>query len=196
MYWYRGARGLWTEIAALSVQGPNAREVLRQACDADLDKLKYFRITRTKFDGGIEGLVSRTGYTGDLGYEVWVANDDALGLWDALIDAGEPYGLTPAGLDAMDVTRIEAGFILNGIDYFSAIHSLIDPRKASPYELSLGWAVHLKRDPFRPISVRKAGPRRDGTHGSDHAHALRCRRSQPKYAWARGRATPIIPATC
>ena len=152
------------EVAALSVQGPNSRDVLRDACDADMDKLKFFRVTKTKVDGDIDALISRTGYTGDLGYEIWVKNDDALGLWDALMAAGEPHGLVPAGLDAMDVTRIEAGFILNGIDYFNALHSLIEKRKASPYELSLGWAVHLKRDPFIGQEalrrIKKEGPPR------------------------------------
>ena len=83
--------------------------------------------------------------------------------------AGKPYGLEPAGLDAMDVTRVEAGFILNGIDYFSALHCMIEPRKSSPFELALGWAVHLKRAAKAPfigsealIEEKKNGPARKG----------------------------------
>ena len=92
--------------------------------------------------------ISRTGFTGDLGYEVWVHRDHALRVWDGLVEAGKPHRLEPAGLDAMDVTRVEAGFIMNGVDYFSAHHCLIDSRKSSPFELGLGWTVKLDRDPF------------------------------------------------
>ena len=129
------------------MQGPNARSVVDGACNGGIADLPFFYAAHTKI-GGADAVVTRTGYTGDLGYEIWVKNDDALGLWDAMMEAGAPHGLEPAGLDAMDVTRIEAGFILNGIDYFSALHSMIEPRKSSPYELALGWAVHLKRGPF------------------------------------------------
>jgi aminomethyltransferase len=122
--------------------------VLAQVCDPDFTKLRFFRCTRTRFEGGIDALVSRTGYTGDLGYEVWVDPGDALALWDTLVAAGGPYGLVPAGLDAMDVTRIEAGFILSGVDYYCALRSLVESRKATPYELALDWAVQLEREPF------------------------------------------------
>jgi aminomethyltransferase len=172
MHWFlRHTRGfdvsvedVTEQVAALSVQGPNSREVLRQASDADMDALKYFRMTPAKLDGGVECIISRTGYTGDLGYEIWVKNDDALKLWDGLLQAGKPLGLEPAGLDAMDVTRVEAGFILNGIDYYNALHTIIEPRKASPYELALGWTVHLKRDPFigqeALVKEKQTGPPR------------------------------------
>jgi aminomethyltransferase len=171
MHWFlRHARGFDVTIedssarlAALAVQGPNSRDTINNACNGDVEKLGFFRLTKTKIDG-VDATITRTGYTGDLGFEIWVKNEDALTLYDAMIAAGRPYGLEPAGLDAMDVTRIEAGFILNGVDYFSAIHAMIPRRKSSPYELALGWAVHLKRGPFmgREALVRekKNGPSR------------------------------------
>jgi len=135
------------DIAALSLQGPNAREILRKASDADMDGLRFFRLTRARLDG-LEVVITRTGYTGDLGYEIWAAGADAPRLWDALMDTGRDYGLQPCGLDALDVTRMEAGFVMNGVDYFSAHHCLIEARKSSPYELGLGWTVNLDREPF------------------------------------------------
>jgi aminomethyltransferase len=119
-------------LAALSIQGPNSREILKRASDADLDTLGFFRLTRAKLDD-LDVIISRTGYTGDLGYEVWIPSEQAVGLWDALIDAGKGYGLEPAGLDALDITRVEAGFIMNGVDYYSANHCLIESRKSTPY---------------------------------------------------------------
>ncbi|NNF05657.1 MAG: aminomethyl transferase family protein, partial [Candidatus Eisenbacteria bacterium] len=108
-------------FAALSIQGPNSRTILNQASDSSVDKLGFFRMMPAKV-GGVPAIISRTGYTGDLGYEVWVENQHALGLWDGLTVAGKNYGLAPAGLDAMDITRVEAGFIMNGVDYYSANH--------------------------------------------------------------------------
>jgi aminomethyltransferase len=134
-------------IAALSLQGPKARAILADIAGAEVALLKFFRLLPVKI-GGFHATVTRTGYTGDLGYEIWVANENALALWDALLEAGTPHGLIPAGLDALDMTRIEAGFILNGVDYFPAHHCLIDERKSTPYETALGWTVQLERDPF------------------------------------------------
>jgi len=132
-------------IAALSLQGPLARDILQQVTDADLDALRFFGITACQV-AGAPGHISRTGYTGDLGYEIWVGPDDALALWDALIDAGAPYGMQPAGLDAMDVTRIEAGFVLQGIDYVSARSCVIESLKSTPDDAGLGWTVKLDRE--------------------------------------------------
>jgi aminomethyltransferase len=92
--------------------------------------------------------ISRTGYTGDLGFEIWVDATQALPLWDALIEAGTPYGITPAGVWALDIARIEAGLIMMDVDYFSAHHALIEARKSSPYEINLGWAVSAQKGPF------------------------------------------------
>ena len=135
------------QIAGLALQGPTSRNILKQVCDADLDNLKFFSTRKAKADG-FEVYVSRTGYTGDLGYEIWVENQHALKLWDAIMAAGKNYDIRPAGLDALDVTRVEAGLILKDVDYFNSLHALIDDRMSSPYELSLGWTVDLKRESF------------------------------------------------
>lgn len=134
-------------LAALSIQGPNSRDILAEVSKAPIHGLKFFWATPSQL-AGKDVLISRTGYTGDLGFEVWVDNQHALCVWDALMEAGKPYGLLPVGLDAMDMTRVEAGFILAGVDYYSAPYCLIESRKASPYELALGWTVHLDREPF------------------------------------------------
>lgn len=151
------------DIAAVALQGPNARDILKQVTDADVAGLRFFRLTKTNIDG-FEAVVTRTGYTGDLGYEVWVPNENAVALWDALMSAGRSYGLEPAGLDALDVTRVEAGFLMNGVDYFSANHCLIESRMSTPYETGLGWTVNLDRDPFigqGPLrSEKTTGPMR------------------------------------
>lgn len=136
-----------TKLAALAVQGPMARNVLKQCTDADMDGLKFFRMTRGKLDD-LDVTITRTGYTGDLGYEVWVDSDKAPRLWDAVIDAGKNFAIQPAGLDALDMTRIEAGFILLGVDYYSAPKCVLDSRKSSPFEIGLGWTVNLDREPF------------------------------------------------
>ena len=151
----RHARGLEVTVesssdrlGALALQGPASRDILREAsAGADLDTLRFFRVTPARI-GPADVLISRTGYTGDLGYEVWVEGERALEVWDAIMRAGRAYRIEPAGLDAMDVTRIEAGFVLNGVDYFSSHHCLIDARKSSPYEIGLGWTVKLDREPF------------------------------------------------
>jgi aminomethyltransferase len=128
--------------AALSLQGPNARAILQVAAQRDLAALKYFHLTDATIRG-IPVTISRTGYTGDLGYEVWVDAAQALPLWDALIETGTPYGVTPAGMLALDVARIEAGLLLIEVDYFSSRHALIEAQKSSPFELGLGWTVAL-----------------------------------------------------
>jgi aminomethyltransferase len=147
-------------IAALALQGPTSREVLRQLCDADVDKLRFFGVTKTRFDSG-EGWLSRTGYTGDLGYELWVPNPQALGLWDALTKHGRAYGLEPVGLDTLDITRIEAGFILRGVDYVAANEALLEEQKSSPFEIGLGWTVKLEdRAPFVGMDALTAEKKR------------------------------------
>jgi len=131
----------------LSLQGPLSRAILQQACPADLGALKYFRVIETTVRG-IAVAISRTGYTGDLGYEIWVEAARAEALWDALIEAGTPFGIAPAGVWAMDMARIEAGLIMLDVDYFSAHHALIEDQKSSPYEINLGWAVSPSKGPF------------------------------------------------
>jgi aminomethyltransferase len=135
------------ETAALSLQGPAARQVLNAVADRDLTDLKFFRAAEAMLDG-IPATITRTGYTGDLGYEIWVANHDAEPVWDLLVGAGDPLGLLPTGLMAMDVARIEAGLILIDVDYVSARRALIEQQKSSPFELGLGWTVARDKAPF------------------------------------------------
>jgi glycine cleavage system T protein (aminomethyltransferase) len=142
-------------IAVVALQGPRSREVLRAASDADMDGLKFFGATRAKLDG-LDVWITRTGYTGDLGYEVWVEKEHATRLWDALMDAGRPHGITAAGLDALDVSRIEAGFILLGVDYFSAPKTVLEARKSTPSEIGLGWLVDFERPRFPNFVGRPA----------------------------------------
>ena len=133
--------------AALALQGPNSRSILNSASPKSLDNLKFFWMMDTTFEN-IPVTISRTGYTGDLGYEIWMDPNDALSVWDILIDKGKTFGITPTGLHALDIARIEAGLILLDVDYISTRHALIESRKSSPYELGLGWAVKLKKRNF------------------------------------------------
>ena len=136
-----------TTTAALALQGPNSRDVLNAVANDTLDDLKFFWMMDTKF-GDIPVSISRTGYTGDLGYEIWMDKKNALLVWDLLIEKGKPYGITPTGLQALDISRIEAGLILLDVDYISSRHALIESRKSSPFELGLGWSVKMKKDNF------------------------------------------------
>jgi aminomethyltransferase len=133
--------------AALALQGPLARAVLEQVSPADFGALKYFRLVNTTVRG-IPVTISRTGYTGDLGYEIWIEAERALGVWDALMDAGAPYGITPAGIWALDIARIEAGLVMLDVDYHSAPRALIADQQSSPFELNLGWTVSANKGPF------------------------------------------------
>ena len=133
--------------AALALQGPASRAILQQVADTDLAGLRYFRLAAARLRG-IPVTVSRTGYTGDLGFEIWMNAGDALAVWDALIDAGIPYGITPAGLLALDVARIEAGLMLLDVDYVAATKALVESQTSSPFELDLGWTVNLKKEHF------------------------------------------------
>jgi aminomethyltransferase len=134
-------------LGALALQGPTSRDILRAVTDVDVDNLKFFAVAEGHLAGN-RIWITRTGYTGDLGYEIWCRQHAALGVWDAVMDAGRPWGIRPAGLDALDLARIEAGFIMLGVDYFSAPKVVLEARKSTPYELGLGWAVNLDREPF------------------------------------------------
>lgn len=134
-------------LGALALQGPLARAILQQVSPADLSALKYFRLTETTIRD-VPVTVSRTGYTGDLGYEIWVDAERAVPVWDALIEAGTPYGITPAGIWALDMARIEAGLIMLDVDYHSSHHALIEAQKSSPLELGLDWTVPGEKGPY------------------------------------------------
>ena len=148
--------------AALAIQGPNSRDILNVVSSDSLNNLKFFWMMNTNF-GDIPVSISRTGYTGDLGYEIWMDPNDALFIWDLLLEKGKPYGITPTGLQALDIARIEAGLILLDVDYISSRHAIIESRKSSPYELGLGWAVKMKKKYF----IGKQALERELTRGPE-----------------------------
>lgn len=132
------------DVAALSFQGPNSRKVINKVTEKPVDELKYFRMMKNKL-AGVEVTISRTGYTGDLGYEIWMDAKDAIQVWDALIEAGHDYGILPVGILALDMSRVEAGLFMLDVDYTSAGHAWIEAQKSSPFELGLDWTVALDK---------------------------------------------------
>jgi aminomethyltransferase len=136
------------KVAALALQGPTSGRLLRTLVEgADIANLKYFRVTRAAI-AGVPVEISRTGYTGDLGYEIWVDTDRALKIWDVLIDRGRPFDIKPAGMLALDVARIEAGLLLIDVDFNSSKKALVEAQKYSPFEMGLDRLVNLDKDRF------------------------------------------------
>ncbi len=149
------------DLAALALQGPLSRALLEAAAQASLADLPYYGRRGLRI-GTIDLDVSRTGYTGDLGYELWVSAGQAVALWDALFEAGAAYGLRPAGILALDVARVEAGLIMAEVDYTSAWHAQTPAQTWSPFELGLGRLVALDKEvPF----VGRSALRREQTRG-------------------------------
>ena len=132
-------------VAALALQGPTSGRLLKSLVkDADIENLKYFRVT-TGTIAGVPVEISRTGYTGDLGYEIWVAAEQAVKVWDALMEAGRAFDIHPAGMLALDVARVEAGLLLIEVDFNSSKKALIDEQKYSPFEWDSGaWSTSNK----------------------------------------------------
>jgi aminomethyltransferase len=136
------------DVAALALQGPTSGRLLAHLFQtADILDLRYFSVTTTRI-GGIPVDVSRTGYTGDLGYELWIPREHAVTVWDALIEAGRGFDLHPVGLLALDVARIEAGLLLVEVDFNSSKRALIESQKYTPFEMGLGRLVHLGKEKF------------------------------------------------
>ncbi len=132
------------DLAAIALQGPLSRAVLEAATKQDLGDLKYFqrraaRIGRYSID------VSRTGYTGDLGFELWIQASQATAVWDRLMEVGRPYAIRPAGMLALDMARMEAGLILIEVDYTSSTQALVPAQNYSPFEIGLGRLVNLDK---------------------------------------------------
>ena len=134
-------------LAALALQGPLAGEILQQLAGPAIARLKYFRHAAAVI-AGMKVSVTRTGYTGDLGYELWADPADAERLWDALMAAGQPRLLRAAGQLALDMVRIEAGLLLVAVDFISSKKTVFDVQKSTPYELGLGWTVMLDKGNF------------------------------------------------
>ena len=149
--------------AALALQGPMAARVLRAAADANIETLRYFRVRHGRI-AGVPVDISRTGYTGDLGYEIWMPSERALDVWDALMTAGQAFELKPAGMLALDVARTEAGLLLLDVDYVGSRKALIPSQRYSPYEMGLSRLVSLDKGPFvgraALVEERRRGPRR------------------------------------
>jgi aminomethyltransferase len=135
------------KVAALALQGPTSGKLLKAVAEADIANLKYFRVTNGKING-VPVDISRTGYTGDLGYEIWVPWKEAVKVWDALMDKGKQFDIHAAGMLALDVARAEAGLLLIEVDYISSKKALIPSQKYSPYELGFAKMVHLEKENF------------------------------------------------
>lgn len=151
------------EVGSLAVQGPRARSLLSKLTN-EVDQLGFFHHTPAKI-GGASVSVSRTGYTGDLGYEVWVEADDAPAVWDAIAEAGEPHGALPVGMSALMMSRIEAGLVLIDVDFHSSRYAFVDSDRVTPIELGFGWMFKDLESSERQFIGRRAieAERRDGT---------------------------------
>ncbi|HLY58536.1 MAG TPA: aminomethyltransferase family protein [Stellaceae bacterium] len=167
------------EIAALSLQGPTSYSVLRNFGVVGIEKLKVFEIGRYTVDG-LDLTISRTGFTGDLGYELWMRPEQAVAIWDRLMAAGKTRGIRPIGSQALDMARIEAGFIMPHIDFISAEHTIRVGRDRSPLEMGLDWLVDFDCGHFTGrralLAEKKRGPARrlvgldvDGNKPAHHA---------------------------
>jgi aminomethyltransferase len=154
-------RDITDDLAALALQGPTARRILHHAADGVADDLGFFRHTTGEI-GGVPVEITRTGYTGDLGYEIWTAGGNAEALWDGIMEAGDTHLILPAGMLALDIARVEAGLVLIGVDYVPAHRAVIENRKSSPFELGLGWTVKLDKKSFvgrdALIAEKERGP--------------------------------------
>ncbi len=142
------------QFGALAFQGPYSKDLLSKLAP-EVDGLGYFRLTESKI-GNAPVWISRTGYTGDLGYEIWVGSDDAVDTWDLLFEVASPYGVIPFGQDALMTTRIEAGLILIDIDFDSARFAWNDDQRATPHELNMGWMLRDLADDDRSFIGRRA----------------------------------------
>ena len=155
------------EVAALAVQGPTSCAVLLAMGLTGLEQLKPFGLTTFPFEGETL-MVSRTGFTGDLGYELWIAPGRAELLWDRLFEAGSPHIIKPFGSDALDLARIEAGFLQAGVDFVPAESAVRNGRSRSPFELGLGWLVDLEK----PVFNGRRALQREQAEGSRYRFAM------------------------
>jgi aminomethyltransferase len=152
-------------VSALALQGPTSGKLLKAIVkDADIENLKYFRVTKGSI-AGVAVEVSRTGYTGDLGYEIWMASENAVKVWDVLMDEGHAFDIHAAGMLALDVARVEAGLLLIDVDFNSSKKALVEEQMYSPYEMGLGRLVNLDKGRFvgqnALIAEQKRGHARD-----------------------------------
>jgi len=143
-----GIEDISGDLAALALQGPTSARLLKNVVDGeDISQLKYFHVAHCTI-AGVPVDISRTGYTGDLGYEVWIPWKDGVKVWDVLMDKGRAFDIHPAGMLALDVARIEAGLLLIDIDFHSSKKAVIEQQKYSPFELGLARLVDLNKRKF------------------------------------------------
>ena len=135
------------QVAGLAAQGPTSCAVLKSMGLEGIEDLKPYGLIHFPYEG-TQLMVSRTGFTGDLGYELWIEPERALALWDDLFAAGQVHGIKPIGTHALELARIEAGFIQAGSDFMPADEAIRPGRTRSPYELGLGWLVDLDKPNF------------------------------------------------
>ena len=152
-------------VSALALQGPTSGRLLKTIVeDGQIENLKYFRVTKGRI-AGVPVEISRTGYTGDLGYEIWIASEQAIKVWDALMEAGGAFDIHPAGMLALDVARVEAGLLLIDVDFNSSKKALVEEQKYSPFEMGLTRLVNLDKNRFigqaALIAEQKRGPARE-----------------------------------
>jgi aminomethyltransferase len=150
------------QTAALALQGPTSGKLLHAIAEADVANLKYFRVTHGKI-AGVPVDISRTGYTGDLGFEIWMPWKEAVRVWDKLMNEGQVFDIHPAGMVALDIARIEAGLILIEVDYISSKKAMIESQRYSPAEIGLGKLVDLKKETFvgrDALAAQENGPDR------------------------------------
>ena len=174
------------ELAALAVQGPTSCAALKRMGLDGVETARPFDIRHFDFRGS-SLMVSRTGFTGDLGYELWVSPEHALGLWDALYEAGEPYGIQPYGEAATNMARLEAGFIMPAMEFNEALKTVHFEHDQTPFELSLDWLVDFRKPHFSGRSAllreQRAGPKYrltrldiEGNRSAEGSHIYRNRR--------------------
>ena len=151
------------QVAALALQGPTSARLLAAVADADVAGLKYFRMARGTI-AGVPVDISRTGYTGDLGYEIWMPWNRAIDVWDALMIGGRAFDIHPVGMLALDVARVEAGLLLIDVDFHGCKKALIPSQTYTPLEMGLGRLVQLENRPFvgrsALVAERRRGPAR------------------------------------
>lgn len=160
-YFRKLAAGMRVEVTDLSeaygilaLQGPHSHDILETLTDRPVT-LPYFGVTRSEI-AGRPVVLSRTGYTGDLGYELWIRAEEALEVWDALMAKGRDYNLTPMGVTALSMARIDAGLLMIEVDFHSARHSWVDAQRETPLELGFGWMLRALEEDDRSFVGRRA----------------------------------------
>jgi aminomethyltransferase len=180
------------KVAALALQGPTSGKLLHAIADANIAGLKYFRVAHGRI-AGVPVDISRTGYTGDLGYEIWVPWNEGLKVFDELMTKGRSFDIHPVGMVALDIARIEAGLILIEVDYISSKHAIIPQQKYTPGEIGLGKLVDLNKDNF----VGRAALEEEVKHGGSARHlvGLEINWREVEALYEKVGMAPQVPAT-